>query len=246
MYTHRAIIGIITASVIIVIIYYSVRTSLRKVGKVVATIVALIAALTYVVAAHAEDMPALRYIWQASADAGLAALIIELFLRKSDAKDARSQLSELERLSAMDAPRRLSEDQRKILVEGLAKYTGQRFLIYIGVENSEGVALATAIATTLQDGCGWNPICDKGIETCSEISMTPGVIVYTTKSEKFEIRDIFEKAGLIRTTKVQMMSSPLKNNLLLLSHGSAVFPGADFLPDTVFILIGKKPLPVAS
>jgi hypothetical protein len=179
-----------------------------------------------------------------------------------EAQESNARISSLQNtFNEQQSPRRLSDSQKQILMDGLSIYRGQKFRVRIGIDNTEGVQLAHEIADFLQQKCEWIPKCVGGVETEEPINMTPGVLVFgdgivNSQGQNVElaksiqkISDVFRDAGL--TSNTAPLFALLNGGLSLTvrpgmgayitTHGMALIPYTGVPDDCVSVLIGKKP-----
>lgn len=148
----------------------------RKIVQWIAQITVLTGAITFVIATYMkDDGPAVTAIWRVSAYTGLAAVIIELFLRrlsdkdstelqrtldetKQDAADAKGQSEQLRKENALMrqrfAPRFLTEEQQLLLAEKMQKWRGQIVMFFVHGDD-ESIQLMKVIRSRLVEGAGW-------------------------------------------------------------------------------------------
>lgn len=161
-------------------------------------------------------------------------------------------------------PRRISVESRKILLDGLREFEGQRFLIYVSANNGEAFDLANDIASILLGWCGWTSPYEGGIRSVNvTLPMTPGVIVLdadqinylpghpqnSNRIKTIAIEKVFERSGVVMPPDepvgtIQPVNSTTASDILknVISIPNDLLPLAE---NSVAIFIGQKPSPLS-
>lgn len=160
--------------------------------------------------------------------------------RRSEVESLQSRLAEAARaageaiatVQAAQSPRRLSEEQKRLLAEALVPFRGQRIDIYCVIGDGEGKRYARDFVELLRS-IEWNDGGGTGINEGGGWSSDPvGVEVHMNDAET--------RTGRIPQS-VQALVGTL-SRLGLLVEPSKIWRNTQVTPDRIRLIIGHKPI----